>query len=68
MDPLSVTASIIAVIGTARQITKNLQKIHILHDAPSELHALMNDVVDFQAVLGDVDAVLGARNEGIDLP
>ena len=68
MDPLSVTASVIAVIGAAREITKAILKLRILNKAPSEFHTLINEVADFQAVLGNVDAVLSSRNEEANLP
>lgn len=37
MDPLSVTASIIAVIGAAQAASKSLEKLVALRNAPNEL-------------------------------
>ena len=54
-DPLSITASIIAVIGTAEGIGKTFAKIRNIRYAPSEVLALMNEVSDLTVILGDVE-------------
>ena len=53
-DPLSITASIVAVIGAAGGITKILGKIKNLRNAPNELLALFNEVSDLQIILKDL--------------
>ncbi|KAL9116909.1 MAG: hypothetical protein Q9187_006561 [Circinaria calcarea] len=53
-DPLSITASIVAVIGAARVITKTLGKIKNLRNAPNELLALFNEVSDLRIILEDL--------------
>ena len=53
-DPLSVTASIIAVLGAAEGVSKTLAKIRNLRHAPEELLALINEVSDLRIILGDV--------------
>ena len=50
-DPLSLVASIIAVIGAAEGVSRTLTKIRNLRDAPDELLALMNEVSDFRIIL-----------------
>ena len=54
-DPLSITASIIAVIGAAEGIGKTFAKIRNVRHAPSEVLALMNEVSDLKVILGDVE-------------
>ena len=54
-DPLSITASIIAVIGAAEGVSKTLAKIKNIRNAPSEVLALVNEVSDLRIVLGDVE-------------
>jgi chromosome segregation ATPase len=55
MDPLSLTASIITVVGLAGEVGKNLRR---LHHISAEIHSLINDVSDLQAVLAEVDRVV----------
>jgi hypothetical protein len=47
MDPLSFTASLIAVLGVAGAVAKSAKKIHY---ASNEIMALQNEVADLQAV------------------
>ncbi|KAI9774855.1 MAG: hypothetical protein M1840_000071 [Geoglossum simile] len=68
MDPLSVAASTIAIVGAAREITRAILKLRALHSAPREFHTLIKEVADFQAVLGDIDTILSSRNGGANLP
>ncbi|GAW18675.1 hypothetical protein ANO14919_081560 [Xylariales sp. No.14919] len=51
MDPLSLTASIIAVITAAGQISKGLRSLYELRHAPQEVLALANEVNELQALL-----------------
>jgi hypothetical protein len=44
MDPLSVTASIIAVVTAAGQISKGLRSLYDLRHAPQEVIELANEV------------------------
>ncbi|KAL9118382.1 MAG: hypothetical protein Q9187_005073 [Circinaria calcarea] len=53
-DPLSVTASIIAVLGAIEGVTKTLAKIKNIRNAPQELLALINEVNDLKLILSDV--------------
>ena len=54
-DPLSITASIIAVLGAADSVSKVLSKIRIFNDSPDGLLALINEVSDFKVVLYDIE-------------
>ena len=60
-DPLSITASIIAVVGAAEGVTRTLSKIKSLRKAPDELLALINEVSDLKIILRDVQSYI-ARN------
>ena len=53
-DPLSLTASIIAVLGATDSVGKALSKIKYLKESPNELLALINEVSDFKIVLYDI--------------
>lgn len=44
MDPLSLSASILAVLGAAGRTSQALEQILGLRHAPAELLALMNEV------------------------
>ena len=54
MDPLSITASVIAILGAAREVTKGLAKVQALQHAPAELSGLINEVSDLRAVISQV--------------
>ena len=53
-DPLSITASVIAILGAADSVGKVLSKIRLLNASSDELLALINEVSDFKVVLYDV--------------
>ena len=57
-DPLSVTASVIAVVGAATNVINTSSSlIKTLRHAPTEICALINEVEDLRAVLVDVEAI-----------
>lgn len=63
MDPVSVTASVIAIATVAAQVTTafaELRKDSV--ELPGRLHALSNEVADIEFVLYQVAAVLQERN------
>ena len=65
MDPLSLTASIIAVATVAAQTCNAFAKLRGLHNAiPGRLHALNNEAVDIELVLYQVAALVRER-EGL---
>lgn len=62
MDPLSLTASIIAIATVAGRTCKGFQKLRTLHKAiPGRLHALNNEAVDIEVVLYQLAAVVRER-------
>ena len=63
-DPLSITASIIAVIGAAESIGKAFTQIRNIRNAPSEVLALINEVSDLRIILGDVERYFIRGNNG----
>lgn len=46
MDPLSLTASIIAVVGTGSAVSRGLKKVLLARDLPDVILQLNNEVVD----------------------
>lgn len=60
MDPLSVTASIITLLGASEGIVKGVSTLLVLHNAPAEVSELLDEVNDLRAVLSQV-ASLGNR-------
>jgi hypothetical protein len=44
MDPLSITASVIAVVEASRRVVSGGKKLHGLRIAPKKLWAVMNEV------------------------
>lgn len=62
MDPLSITASIIAVAGLAASTGRAFQELRSLcKTLPGRLHALSNEVADIELVLNQVAAVFEER-------
>ena len=57
-DPLSLIASIIAVVGAAETIGKTISKGKILRNAPDELLALNNEVSDLTVTLRNIEHCL----------
>ena len=51
MDPLSLTASVIAITGAVATATKLLNKLLALRNFPLKLQQLYNEVSDIHAVL-----------------
>ena len=56
MDPLSLTASIIAVIGAADKAGKGLKELMALRHAPDILLQFNNEVADVQLILHTVES------------
>jgi hypothetical protein len=48
MDPLSVTANILAVLGAARAVASALESLIALKNAPAEFVKLSNEVVPLE--------------------
>ena len=62
-DPLSITASIIAVISAAEGVGKTLAKIKDIRKAPNEVIALINEVSDLRIILGDFEGYIAQNTE-----
>ncbi|KFA49192.1 hypothetical protein S40293_07198 [Stachybotrys chartarum IBT 40293] len=64
MDPLSITASVIAIVGAG---DKCITKLRTLHHAPSEILCLMNEIGDLNIVLTQIITLdQQARNTGAE--
>ena len=59
-DPLSIIASIIAVIGAAESVSKTLNRIRDITNAPDEVLALGNEISDLTVVLKHVETYVTA--------
>ena len=67
-DPLSLTASIIAVVGAADEVNKGLRRLKAAKDAPKGLQDLLGDVEQLEMVLNCVkSAVLSSGSPPIEL-
>ena len=58
MDPLSIAASIVALIGAAEGIAVGINKLASLKNAPASVLALNNELSDLRLVLGEVQPLL----------
>lgn len=58
MDPLSITASTIAVVSLVAKVIQGLKGTKILHNAPADFAALVNEVSDLQAVMNEFNSCL----------
>ncbi|KAJ4371530.1 hypothetical protein N0V83_004749 [Neocucurbitaria cava] len=54
MDPLSITASVLAIIGASEKTVKGLAKLRSFKHAVAEFSALINEVQDLRLVLANV--------------
>ena len=61
-DPLSLAASIIAVVTAAEGITKTLSKVKLLLNAPDGLLALSNEITDLTVTLRNVNSFISASD------
>lgn len=61
MDPLSLTASIITVVGAASTVSRGLKKILSARNLPHIVLQLNNEVTDLQVVIQDVEDLLCRR-------
>lgn len=58
MDPLSVTAGIVAVVGAASSVGRTLGKLASLRGAPNAIRALNNEIEDLRLILQEIDTLL----------
>ncbi|KAG4431012.1 hypothetical protein IFR05_013502 [Cadophora sp. M221] len=69
MDPLSISASIVALIGAATTVVRGLDRLQALRHAPAELKVLLNEVGDLQVVLTSVkESLESLRGLGTQIP
>ena len=61
-DPLSIIASIIAVIGAAESVGKAVNRIRDIKNAPNEVLALSNEISDLTVVLKHVETYVTAAD------
>ena len=64
-DPLSITASVIAVVGAAEGVGKTLNKIRSIRKAPYELLALINEVSDLRVILVNLEIYLANKTPNL---
>ncbi len=57
MDPLSVSASVIAVVGATRKVINGIRRLKALQDAPRELEDLSAEISQFELVLQAIKKV-----------
>ena len=62
MDPLSITASIVALIGVCRKLTQGLTVLRQLSHIPEHITALLDELQDFRSVLDAVRVVAQQRH------
>ena len=58
MDPLSICASILALLGAGGQIGKGLKRFASLRDAPSALYSLTDNVNEIRILVQDIENLL----------
>lgn len=70
MDPLSVTAGILAILGASGKVGQACSKIVALKDAPEALQSLNNEFDELQTVVQEVDDLLreNSDNRGAEPP
>ena len=57
MDPLSLTAGILAVIGAAKAVAQGLQRLNDCRKGPREIEDLISDITELQVFLEGVGVV-----------
>ena len=68
-DPLSITASIIAILGAAEGVTKAIGSIKHIQNAPAKLLALLNEVADLTVVLRSGQTFVRDQNtQSLNIP
>ncbi|KAI9784656.1 MAG: hypothetical protein M1835_003537 [Candelina submexicana] len=65
MDPLSITASVIAVGTLTVKVGKGLDKLRSLREADDLLLALMNEVTTLRDIAGRIEAILHQHRESL---
>ena len=68
MDPLSITASILTIVGAGGALAKRLDRLLDLRHAPDILHALSNEVTELQNVVQTWDGLARQYQDTSGLP
>jgi hypothetical protein len=63
-DPLSITASVIAVATLAAKTVSTISTLRAINQLPGRLHAICNEVSDLEVVLRHIALVLSDRKLG----
>ncbi len=63
MDPLSITAGVIAVVGAAGKVGVDSRNSQELRKASDAVHALINEVSTLQAVLQQIDSAVRQQRD-----
>ena len=58
MDPLSITVSVLTILGAGGSVGKAVQKLVRLRQAPDALLALNNEISDFHIVVSRVESLI----------
>lgn len=58
MDPLSIAASIVALIGATQSVAVGLNKLASLRGVPAAILALNNELSDLRLVLSEAEPIL----------
>ena len=67
-DPLSISASMIALLGAAEAVTKIIGKIRHIHNGPTQVLALLNEVADLTVVLKNVQSFVRSQTTQSYIP
>lgn len=63
MDPLSLTANVIAVVSAARSAVRSLKRLKDARLAPIRITQLLDEVHDFERVVTAVERTINIEND-----
>ena len=66
-DPLSITASIIAIVSAAEGIGLALSRMKTLYNAPAEVLAFINELSDLGVVFSQVERHIVHSTQGPEI-
>ena len=66
MDPLSITVSVLTILGSSGSVGKAVKKLMGLRSLPDALLALNNEISDFHLVVSKTDALLRSHQSTPD--
>ncbi|MCJ1248394.1 hypothetical protein MMC30_005611 [Trapelia coarctata] len=65
MDPLSVTASIVAIVGAGGSLASGLRKIYALKDAPDDLRQLYEELSEIRLLVSAIQEACRQRGNRV---